>query len=30
MGVLITAGTSICGGSAIAALGPAIGASAEA
>lgn len=30
LGVLITAGTSICGGSAIAALGPAIGASAEA
>ena len=30
LGVLITAGTSICGGSAIAALGPAIGASSEA
>jgi uncharacterized membrane protein YadS len=30
IGMLITAGTSICGGSAIAALGPAIGASAEA
>jgi len=30
IGVLITAGTSICGGSAIAALGPAIGASSEA
>jgi uncharacterized integral membrane protein (TIGR00698 family) len=29
-GVLITTGTSICGGSAIAAVGPAIGASAEA
>ena len=30
LGVLITAGTSICGGSAIAALGPSIGASTEA